>query len=81
LSDFADFTTRLRAGDLVIPNIRLVEPLKVEVAHFVDCVANAKKPLTDGVHGLEVVAALESASRSMAADGKFVDIEYPSISV
>lgn len=81
LFDFADFTTRLRAGDLVIPNIRLVEPLKVEMTHFVECIALGKKPLTDGVHGLDVVAALECASRSMAADGQFVDIEYPKFSV
>ncbi len=81
LTDFADFTTRLRAGDLVIPNIRLVEPLKVEIAHFAECIAQGTTPLTDGRHGLEVVAALESASRSMAADGKFIDIEYPSITV
>jgi predicted dehydrogenase len=79
LTDFADFTTRLRAGDLVIPNIRLVEPLKVEVAHFAECIAQGKTPLTDGIHALEVVAALECASRSMAADGKFVDIEYPNM--
>ncbi|MBX9829351.1 MAG: Gfo/Idh/MocA family oxidoreductase [Xanthobacteraceae bacterium] len=79
LKDFADFTTRLRAGDLVIPNIRLVEPLKVEIAHFIECIAQGKKPITDGVHGLDVVTVLECASRSMAADGKFLDIEYPSI--
>ena len=75
--DFADFTTRLRAGDLVVPNVRLVEPLKVEIAHFVDCIAGGKSPRTDGAHGIEVVAALEAASRSMAAGGESVTVEYP----
>lgn len=75
--DFADFTTRLRAGDLVVPNVRLVEPLKVEIAHFVDCIANGKTPRTDAAHGTEVVAALEAASRSMAAGGESVAVAYP----
>ena len=65
-TDFADFTTRLRAGDLVIPNIRLVEPVAAEVEHFADCVREGKAPVTDGRHGLDVILALESLSRSMA---------------
>lgn len=74
--DFADFTTRLRAGDLVVPNIRLVEPLKVEIAHFVECIVGGKTPRTDAVHGAEVVAVLEAASRSMADGGATVPVAY-----
>jgi predicted dehydrogenase len=78
-ADFADFTTRLRAGDLVIPNIRLVEPLAAEIDHFVGCVLDGKPPLTDGRHGTEVVAVMEALARSMAADGQPIAVDYPEI--
>jgi predicted dehydrogenase len=75
--DFADFTTRLRAGDLVIPNVRLVEPLAAEIAHFTDCVGSGAAPRTDGWHGVEVVAVLEAMTQSMQADGSTVQVAYP----
>ena len=77
LKDFADFSTRVRAGDLVVPNIRLQEPLATEVEAFVEAVATGKPPPTDGRHGLEVVAILEAISDSMARDGEIVDVGYP----
>ena len=75
--DYADFKTRLRAGDLLIPNVRLVEPLSVEIGHFVDCVRDGKTPLTDGRHGLEVTCILEALTRSMKNGGDAVPVEYP----
>ena len=75
--DFADFKTRLRAGDLVIPNVSVVEPLSVEIGHFVDCVRDGTNPLTDGRHGLEVTCVLEALTRSMKNDGDVVPVEYP----
>lgn len=77
MADFADFNTRLRAGDLVIPNLRLIEPLKTEIAHFVMCAREGRRPVADGRNGLEIVAALEAASRSMAEDGRTIEINYP----
>ncbi len=75
--DFADFSTRVRAGDLVVPNIRLQEPLATEIEAFVDAIITGDPPLTDGCHGLEVVAALEAISASMARDGEVVEVRYP----
>ena len=77
--DFAEFTTRLRAGDVVIPNIRLVEPLSVEIDHFVNCIRNSDQPLTDGRHGLEVTTILEALTRSMQNGGCPVPVEYPEL--
>jgi predicted dehydrogenase len=77
LKDFADFSTRVRAGDLIVPNIRLQEPLRAEVEAFAEAIITSKPPLTDGRHGLEVVAVLEAISASMARDGAIVDVEYP----
>jgi predicted dehydrogenase len=75
-SDFADFSTRLRAGDLVIPNIRLQEPLGAEIEHFATCVQSGDRPVTDGRSGLELVCILEAMSRSMRERGALVEVDY-----
>ncbi|MFC1525515.1 Gfo/Idh/MocA family protein [Candidatus Latescibacterota bacterium] len=69
---FGKFQLTKRAGDVLIPNIDFVEPLKRECAHFVECVSAGKRPLTDGENGLRVVRVLEAASRSLADDGASV---------
>ena len=73
---FGEFQLRLRAGDMHIPEIDFVEPLKVECAHFIDCIVREAKPLTDGEEGYQVVKILESAQRSMDQDGTRVDIQW-----
>lgn len=78
---FAEFTARLRAGDVVIPNIRLVEPLSVEMDHFVRCIQDRAQPLTDGRQGLEIVAILEGLTLSMQKEGRVVSVEYPDLAV
>jgi len=77
--DFAEFTTRLRAGDVVTPNIRLVEPLSAEVDHFIHCIRNGARPLTDGRHGLEIIAILEALTLSMHEEGHVVPVDYPEL--
>lgn len=77
IRDFADFGTRLRAGDLLVPNLRLKEPLAAEMDHFIDCIVNRRPPLTDGTHAIMVTAVLEAMTRSMQAGGAAVEVEYP----
>jgi predicted dehydrogenase len=67
---FGEFQLLLRAGDVVIPKIDFVEPLQVELQHFVECIRSGERPLTDGFSGLRVVRALEAAQASMDADGQ-----------
>ncbi|UCE17500.1 MAG: Gfo/Idh/MocA family oxidoreductase [Gemmatimonadota bacterium] len=71
---FGEFQLRLRAGDMFIPEIDFVEPLKVECSHFIDCIVNGKKPLTDGEEGLRGVKVLEAAQQSLKHDGAAVKI-------
>ncbi len=66
---FAEFQLLLRAGDILIPKIDFVEPLKLECQHFVDCIQNGQRPMTDGYDGLRVVESLEAAQRSLARGG------------
>jgi predicted dehydrogenase len=65
----------VRNGDILIPKISLQEPLKLECTHFVDCVRERKKPLTDGVDGLRVVKVLDAAQKSLKSGGAPVAIE------
>jgi predicted dehydrogenase len=71
---FGEFQLRLRAGDMYVPEIDFVEPLKVECAHFVDCIVSGKKPLTDGEEGLRGVKVLEAAQQSLKQDGAAVKL-------
>jgi len=67
---FGEFQLLLRAGDVLIPKLDFVEPLKVECQHFVDCIQAGERPLTDGYHALQVVKALEAAQRAMDCQGE-----------
>ena len=53
-----------RYGDILVPFVSPEEPLAVQDRHFVDCIANGARPLTDGENGLAVVEALEAAEIS-----------------
>lgn len=50
-----------RSGDILMPEIKFVEPLRLEAEHFVDCVRNKRVPLTGISHARAVVATLERA--------------------
>lgn len=63
--NFAEFHCNYRTGDIVIPSIRFVEPLRQECTHFLDCIINHNQPCSSGADGLHVVKVLEAAQRSM----------------
>ena len=62
---FGEFQLSYRTGGIFSPKVENTEPLSVEAAHFVDCVANGGHPVTPGSAGRSVVAALEAAQRSL----------------
>lgn len=64
----------IRQGDVRIPKFDMVEPLKMECRHFIDCVKTGKRPLTDGENGLEVLKVLTAAKKSIEQNGKPVKI-------
>lgn len=71
---FGNFQLIQRAGDMLMPKVEFVEPLKVQCQHFVDCIVKNQKPLSDGENGLQVVRILEAAQRSMEAGGVMVEV-------
>lgn len=62
---FESFRLSIREGEVIIPSIQLNEPLMAECSHFIECVRLGSPPLTGGLDGLNVVAALEAATDSM----------------
>ena len=63
-----------RTGDMWSPQLPLREALNAETAHFVDCIANGRTPITDGYAGLRVIRMLEAATQSMKVRGQLMSL-------
>ena len=72
---FDSFRLSIREGEVVIPNIKLNEPLRDECEHFIACVRSGSRPLTDGKDGFDVVKVLEAATRSMHEQNRAITID------
>ncbi len=72
---YEEWVLTYRSGEVTIPKIENKEPLSVMANHFIDCIKNNKKPLTDGYCGLKTVKVLEAAQKSLKSDGKKISIE------
>lgn len=64
----------LREGDINIPRVDMVEPLKLECKHFINCIVNKKQPFTDGKNGLSVLRILRAAQESLESHGKPIKV-------
>lgn len=64
----------LRDGDILIPQIRSGEPLRIECEHFVECVRTGVAPKSDGRHGLAVVRLMQAASESLKQNGTCIEL-------
>jgi len=58
-----------RSGDVWSPDVPQVEALQAAVTHFAECIRTGQEPISDGRLGLRVVKLLESATRSIRAQG------------
>jgi predicted dehydrogenase len=58
-----------RTGDVWSPHIESGEPLQAAVTHFAECILERKPCESDGRLGMRVVQLLESATRSIRAQG------------
>jgi predicted dehydrogenase len=63
-----------RTGDMWAPKLENTEALKLMTTEFVDCVQTGRKPITDGVKGLDVVRILEASEMSIKRKGKEVKL-------
>jgi predicted dehydrogenase len=66
--DFDDPTSFLlkpRAGDILLPRINWVEPLRLETAHFLQCVRTGAIPITGPQHARDVVKVLQAGQNAL----------------
>lgn len=74
--NFGDFQFSYRYGDILIPNIRFVEPLKLECQDFLESIANRTQPCSSGEVGLNVVKVLEAAQKSLSNSGHIEELRW-----
>ncbi len=64
----------IRTGDVLLPHLPSAEPLRQEVSHFLECVRERKRPLSDGASGVSVVRSLNALTRSLRGGGGWVPL-------
>jgi predicted dehydrogenase len=74
---YGAYQYKLRDGEMYVPRLDMVEPLGAEMTHFLACTLTGERPRTDGWNGARVVAVLEAAEASMAAEGERVPVNLP----
>jgi predicted dehydrogenase len=76
LSDtYGEYITR--SGPVHSPMVLNTEPLRLECAHFIECLRTGERPHTDGVAGARVVTVLEALQKSLEQDGASVRVPPP----
>ena len=72
---FGEFQLTYRRGDVTIPFLEPIEPLRREFQHFLDCAATGKRPLSDGASGFRIVRIIEAVHRAVES-GKREEIDW-----
>ena len=65
---------QVRYGEVVIPNVPLIEPLRLMCQHFLECIQTGATPLSDGRAGARVVRVLEAAQQSLIQESERVAV-------
>ncbi len=64
-----------RTGDMSAPQLDISEALHTEALHFVRCIQEGERPLTDGLSGLRVVRILEAATQSIEQQSRPIPLD------
>ncbi|MBW4534565.1 MAG: Gfo/Idh/MocA family oxidoreductase [Pleurocapsa minor HA4230-MV1] len=70
-----------RTGDMWSPKLEMTEALRTEALHFIECIQQGKRPITDGYAGLQIVKILEAATLSMKKQGQLVELDKIEVAV
>ena len=65
----------IRSGDIRIPKVPAMEPLRAECAHFLDCVQTGAAPRSGARNGLAVVRVLEAVRQSLNSGGQRITLQ------
>lgn len=72
---FAEFQHSYHYGDIYIPHMEQVEPLRTQCEHFIMCIVENVIPASSGYDGLDVVRVLEAADKSLEEHGAMVRVK------
>ena len=64
-----------RSGNIIYPQINNIEPLNNAINDFINCINKNKKPISNGLAGLETIKILEAANISVKNNGKEIKIK------
>ncbi|BAZ47955.1 oxidoreductase domain protein [Nostoc sp. NIES-4103] len=70
-----------RTGDMWSPQLDMTEALRTEGLHFINCIEQGSRPITDGEAGLRIVRILEAATESMKQRGQLVELNLAEVAV
>lgn len=73
-STFGEFQMILRDGAIVIPKVKLYEPLLRQDQEFIECLRLRRPPAASGDFGSAVVEVLEAARASLQQNGAVVKV-------
>ena len=68
-----------RLGDITMPKIPTSEPLRNEIAHFIDCIKSNTQPLSSGSAALPIIKVLEAAELSNSQNGTAIRIDWSNV--
>lgn len=71
---YKEFSLKLRPGDIKLPFVESAEPLRLECAHFIDCIEKNEAPQSNELNGLRTVQVLEAAQRSLQKKGVWIPL-------
>ncbi|NJK78490.1 MAG: Gfo/Idh/MocA family oxidoreductase [Chloroflexaceae bacterium] len=71
---YAEHTLLMRDGDIISPRIAISEPLKTQCKHFLECVTNGQRPITDGQAGVDIVRVMKAIEQSIHQHGAPVQL-------
>jgi predicted dehydrogenase len=71
---FTEWQVDIRHGDVTLPRIRWIEPLRAEMEHFLACARGEEKCIVPGADGTSVTAAIVAAQESLKRGGAVVQM-------
>lgn len=72
---YGEFQLLSKEGSITIPNIKSVEPLKVQAEYFLQCIhQKADSGLSDARKGAQVVQTLKAVQSSMEQNGVSIEV-------
>lgn len=73
-NSFGEHQLMMRDGDIISPHVAVNEPLKSQVKHFIDSIANNTQPVSDGWFGRDVVQVMENIQQSVHQNGRPIEM-------